>query len=290
VFLAEGEPEGLWVVTKQNWTGVALRFSRNTYKDVRGRDELGRPGVYVLVGDSAAADDRRKIYVGEGGVIRDRINTHLSQLDFWTEAVVFVAADDFNVSHAKYLEAKLLDLARGTKRSVVTNAQPMTGPTLGEAETADMETFLAEMLVIYPILGISAFESPAEVAGERLVLKGKDTKASGQRTAEGFLVFAGATARKTPVASAGRYPRALALRDELLAGDGLVEQDGRLVLAQDYVFSAPSLAAAVLLGRNANGRVEWKTRDGKTLKELEEHEAGALSFDDGQSTSLPVQS
>ena len=35
VFLADGAPEGHWIVTKQNWTGVALRFSRNTYKNVR---------------------------------------------------------------------------------------------------------------------------------------------------------------------------------------------------------------------------------------------------------------
>ncbi len=45
------------------------------------------------------------------------------------------------------------------------------------------------------------------------------------------------------------------------------------MLTQDYVFSAPSLAAAVLLGRTANGRVEWKTSSGKTLKELEDEEA-----------------
>ena len=34
------------------------------------------------------------------------------------------------------------------------------------------------------------------------------------------------------------------------------------------MFPSPSTAAMVLLGRSSNGRVEWKSSDGKTLKEL----------------------
>ncbi|MEO8092938.1 MAG: GIY-YIG nuclease family protein [bacterium] len=275
VFLADGVPEGLWIVTKQNWTGIALRFSRNTYKDVRARQEFGRPGVYVLAGDPATSEHQREIYVGEAGAVRDRLNNHLSGQDFWTEAVVFVAADDFNVSHAKYLEAQLLGRAKEAKRCVLKNNQPMLGPTLGEAEAADMETFLAEMLVVYPILGVSAFEMPKKLSSERLLLSGIDTSAKGQRTAEGFLVFAGATARKEMVESAQAYQKMVALREELLENKVLVEDGDKLVLTQDYVFSAPSLAAALLLGRPANGLTEWKTESGKTLKDLESEEAAA---------------
>jgi Domain of unknown function (DUF4357) len=43
--------------------------------------------------------------------------------------------------------------------------------------------------------------------------------------------------------------------------------------SQDYSFSSPSTAAAVVLGRSANGRVEWKAADGRTLKEIQEAEA-----------------
>ncbi len=275
VFLADGAAEGLWIVTKQNWTGVALRFSRNTYKDVRTREEFGRPGVYMLAGDPATSENQPEIYIGEAGVIRDRLNNHLSGQDFWTEAVVFVAADDFNVSHAKYLEAKLLGRAKEAKRCILKNNQPMLGPTLGEADAADMETFLAEMLVVYPILGVSAFEMPKKVSGERLVLSGIDVSAKGQRTAEGFLVFAGATARKEMVESAQAYPKMVALREELFENEVIVEDGDKLVLTQDYVFSAPSLAAALLLGRTANGLKEWKTETGKSLKDIESEEAAA---------------
>lgn len=51
---------------------------------------------------------------------------------------------------------------------------------------------------------------------------------------------------------------------------GIFEENGRhLRLTEDYVFPSPSQAAMVLLGRTANGRIEWKSSDGTTLKELQ---------------------
>ena len=38
---------------------------------------------------------------------------------------------------------------------------------------------------------------------------------------------------------------------------------------EDYIFSSPSTAAAIVMGRNANGQKEWKLKDGKTLKDFE---------------------
>ncbi len=272
VFLAEGPPDGLWIVTKPNWTGIALRFSRNAYKGVRKREEFAKQGIYVLIGDPT--EERPEIYVGEGKV-RDRLNNHLNGYDFWTEAVVFVGiGDGLNVSHTKYLEAELLDRAAKAKRATLINSQ-WSVQHLGESEAADMNTFLREMLVVYPILGVSAFEMPKKQSKERLSLKGRDTDAVGQRTDEGFLVFAGATARKNMVKSADSYPKMVALRKELRE-QGVLEPtpSGGLLLTQDYVFSSPSLAAALLLGRTANGRKEWSDKQRKTLAELEAAEAG----------------
>ncbi|NLC94988.1 MAG: DUF4357 domain-containing protein, partial [Bacilli bacterium] len=32
--------------------------------------------------------------------------------------------------------------------------------------------------------------------------------------------------------------------------------------------SSPSSASSVILGGSTNGRIEWKTKDGKTIKDL----------------------
>jgi hypothetical protein len=50
----------------------------------------------------------------------------------------------------------------------------------------------------------------------------------------------------------------------------LVADGDCLRLVQDYLFASPSLAAGVMLGRPANGRVEWKAADGRTLKDIQD--------------------
>lgn len=49
----------------------------------------------------------------------------------------------------------------------------------------------------------------------------------------------------------------------------LVDEKDHYRLSQDYTFNSPSMAAAVLLARSANGRVEWKDEKGKTLKAIQ---------------------
>ena len=58
-----------------------------------------------------------------------------------------------------------------------------------------------------------------------------------------------------------------ATRKRLVEQGLLVDESVHYRLTQDYTFSSPSLAAAVMLGRSANGRTEWKDTNGDTLKE-----------------------
>lgn len=57
-------------------------------------------------------------------------------------------------------------------------------------------------------------------------------------------------------------------RDELLAAGKLLDQGDRLVYAEDVLHNSPSAAAICVLGRNANGWIEWKNRDGVDLDTL----------------------
>ena len=63
------------------------------------------------------------------------------------------------------------------------------------------------------------------------------------------------------------------MRAALLANGVLQSAADENVFTQDYMFNSPSTAAAVVLGRIANGRIEWKTKNGKTLKEIQEAQA-----------------
>lgn len=61
--LADGTPDGIRIVEKSNWTGRAVVASRAQLADALKRNEISRPGVYVLVGPGASGGSR--IYVGE---------------------------------------------------------------------------------------------------------------------------------------------------------------------------------------------------------------------------------
>jgi hypothetical protein len=54
-----------------------------------------------------------------------------------------------------------------------------------------------------------------------------------------------------------------------LIDDGVLRQvDNTYLFVSDYIFSSPSQAAAVVLAREANGWIEWRYDDGKTLDEV----------------------
>lgn len=46
--------------------------------------------------------------------------------------------------------------------------------------------------------------------------------------------------------------------------------DGRIT--KNYLFNSPSYAAAFVLGMHTNGKIDWKTENGVSLKELEERQ------------------
>lgn len=273
IFIPAGEPEGLRIIEKSNWTGQGLVFPRARFAEARQRPELERAGVYVLRGPGESGQLPR-VYVGEGDVLLPRLEQHNKQKDFWTHAVAFVSKDrNLNKAHVQYLEARLVALAFEAKRAELDNGNVPQLPALSEADAADAESFLADLLLCLPIVGMNLFEKPkVDVTGSRdLFLKAKGIEARGMDSAEGFVVRAGSQAVKDEVPS---IPAHLAqLRKSLLA-QGVLESVGTWYrLTQDYTFDSPSMAAGVLLGRSADGRIEWKDAKGRSLKEIQEMES-----------------
>jgi len=280
IFVADGDPDGLRIVDKSNWIGKALVFPRALLPQVKTRPELAQTGVYLLLGPRPDGEGDM-LYVGEGDPIRPRLESHYAQKDFWTRAIGFTTttAGQLNKAHVQFLESRLIALARAAKRMPLDNANQPAEPSLSEADRADMEVFLGHMLGMLPVLGVHAFEqapkAPAAKAGPVLSCKGKGVHATGYEASQGFVVRAGSQAEaETSSAMTEHFGNASALRQELISNGVLVLADGLYQFTQDYSFSSPSTAATVVLGRNAAGRIEWKAADGRTLKELQEAEAG----------------
>lgn len=258
---------------------------------VKQRPELAQTGVYLLLGPQPDGEGEM-LYVGEGDPIKPRLESHYAQKDFWTHAIGFIAsAGQLNKAHVQFLEARLIALAKAAKRVPLDNGNQPTEPTLSEADRADMEVFLANMLGMLPVLGVHAFEQPkvpsiftgrpepvvtqamppsvqAAPVDSELTCHGRNFTASGIDTSQGFVVLAGSEAVLNVGTSLGLSVRDV--RRDLLSNGVLLEVGELLKFTQDYVFSSPSFAASLVLGRSANGRIEWKDSQGRTLKELQE--------------------
>ena len=279
IFVTDGDPDGLRIVDKSNWIGKALLFPRALLPHVKTRPELAQTGVYLLLGPRPDGEGDM-LYVGEGDPILPRLQDHQAKKDFLTRAIGFTTttAGQLNKAHVQFLESRLIALARAAKRLPLDNANQPAEPSLSEADRADMEVFLGHMLGMLPVLGVHAFEqapkAPAAKASPVLTCKGKGAQATGYEASQGFVVRAGSQAVLDTVPSMALHVRGMYdLRQELIGNGVLGLRGGIYQFTQDYSFSSPSTAAAVVLGRSANGRIEWKATDGRTLKELQEAEA-----------------
>lgn len=277
IHVPNGDPDGLRIVERSNWTGKALIFPRSLLPTVKQRDEIKLTGVYLLLGPDDAGGDE-KIYIGEGDPVQPRLESHFKKKDFWNRALFFVSKDqNLNKAHVRFLESRLIRLAKEAKNLTLDNEQETNEPSLCESDKADMEVFLKLMLNMLPALGISAFELPdsetPEKTRQKLFLKviKKGVEATGYESNQTFVVLKGSTAVITPTKSLQESsPSIMKLRQKLTELEILEEHNGAFRFTQDYAFSSPSTAASVIRAANSNGRIEWKNEQGITLKELQE--------------------
>ena len=269
IFVPSGDPEGMRVIEKSNWTGQGLIFPRSLFAKVRQREELTRTGVYILW-EPGRSGQLPHAYVGEGDVLLPRLDSHAKSKDFWTHGVAFTSKDQsLNKAHVQHLEARLVQLASEAKRCELDNANIPQMPSLSAADKADAELYLADMLLCLPVIGVSFFEKLRGLAEKTqdLFLNAKKIEACGFEEASGFVVRVDSQAVKKEVAS---IPASASDLRKALLNQGIFEDVGTAYrLVQDYIFSSPSAAADVLLGSSSNGRTVWKDAEGRSLKEIQ---------------------
>lgn len=98
---------------------------------------------------------------------------------------------------------------------------------------------------------------------EEWYLAGRGSNATGCiMDGEAILVKAGSII--APTITEGFQRGYLDLRHELVQNGIIVDN----VFITDYTFDSVSAAAAVILGRSANGRKEWTKLDGRTIAQV----------------------
>lgn len=259
------------------------------------RKEAKYTGVYILIGEE---NEGPKAYIGEAEDIKERIKKHVTQKQWWSSAVLITtAADILNKAHVKYLEARLIEIARNVNKIELDNENTPSRPSLSEAAQANMEAFLDHILMILPALRIDFLLTQARKKSSKarqgnqekekprfeLITKKHDLKAVARLEDGEFIVEKCSSARgKWTEKGSEETPYAKLTRDLLQQGILKINGD-KAIFTQDYAFKSPSASAAVVNGRSANGTIEWKiSGSGKTYKEWEAEilkaEAGETAF------------
>lgn len=276
LFLADGSVNGILTAEIINWTGHVLSAPRTKLPALIQREECARTGIYFLVGH-----DPEKllpsVYIGESDDVANRLKQHnrteeAGGKDFW-EKVCLVTGKDQNITktHIKYLESRLIDIAKRSGQCQLMNSTAHVYNRLPESDTADMEYFLEQIQVVLPALGFTFLKEmkypsealktdhhtlqssqAAEVKAEFYLKNARARIIDGE-----FYVLKGSEVRREVTAANHTYTKNL--RPQLF--ENKVIDSTTYTFAQDYVFSSPSAAGAVILGRVSNGPRDWKNVD-----------------------------
>lgn len=274
IFLPGGDPKGIRVAEITTRIVQAIEVPRSLLSEFVQMTESGQVAIYFLVGESEDGS-KYSVYVGQTGDLRARLVAHNKDKDFWERALILISkTNSLTQTHALFLEWHSLQAVRKAGRYADENGNSGSKPHTPAPLEADCLEVFETGRVLLATLGYSLFDpvgkrSSAVEKDDLFYCTSSGANGRGLYTEEGFVVLKGSTGRKTNVPSIRGTGDEL-LRVRLLQSGVMREEGDSVVFEKDHLFRTPSGAGVALMGRTANGWIEWKTKDGRTLKEVKQ--------------------
>lgn len=290
LFYVDGKPDGMVTAEIFNWTGHVLMTPRTQLPEALYRPVAGHTGAYVLTGENEGG---LRVYIGESENVAQRLKHHAAEKDWWTHAYVLTsAANALNKAHVKYLESRLIAIAKEVGAARLENGNAPALVTLNEAGAVTMEEFLDNLMMALPALGLDVFlrktrpiaDAPdlLKEVGTRfeLVSLKHDLHALAYIDDGDFVVEAKSSARCSWGGRTYADSSSARLHNELLVSGVIKTENNKAYFSQNYAFGSPSAAADVVTGRSNNGTLAWRVvGTGQTYKAWE---ANRLSVEDNE--------
>lgn len=290
LFFIDGKPDGMLTAEVFGWTGHILVAPRTRLPEALKRKESSYTGVYILLGEQS---EEPLAYIGEGESIAARIKSHDAKKDWWTRAIFITsAANNLHKAHVQYLESRLVQTGIEAANIKLENGTNPSLPSLSEAAQANMESFISQLLMVLPAIGVDIFtskakpdkpseleksEKPVDSPVFELTLKKEEIVATAMLEDGEFVVQKGSLARGEYIGSRDEKSYYWKLHDKLVEKGVLVDHGKHKVFTQSYAFSSTSAAGAVCKGRSTAGPINWKVKG--TKKTYKEWEAETLAED-----------
>ena len=143
--------------------------------------------------------------------------------------------------------------------------------SVSEFDDAMLVEFIENTKLLVNTLGYKVFDKVElkniDHANEEIfyINAARGATAKGLIVSDGFMVMKDSKVAYDVTQSAADWIKNI--RDKLIE-KGVIGQN--FIFNSDYIFTSPSVSAAVVMGRNANGRTEWRNSKGKSIKDIEE--------------------
>lgn len=268
-YLIDGDPSGAQYrfIDKKGSCWMYI-IPRTKLEVVNEFSELDAPALYILLGETM--DSKPMAYIGQAESFKNRVKQHNSgpnSKDFWQKAIVFVSpSKSINKADVEYLEHLAIKTAKNVgSYNTDENKNVPAEPHLPPHQKAPMVEFFEEVVFLTSFFGCRLFEQKKKQEKQNVfTAKGKNCLSYGYFGDDGFVVLKGSHIEETLVKSCPIEKK----RDAILASYASLTSDGYYILDTDLPPMAPSAAATICLGRNANGWIEWKNDKGQTLSDV----------------------
>lgn len=272
IYLPGGDPRGIRQAELTTRIPQVIEVPRALLADFLKMPESRQVAVYFLVGQGADTEEPI-VYVGQTSDMPMRLPRHNQEKDFWDRALVLISkTNNLTQTHALFLEWHCLQEAKKSGRYITANGNNASRPYTPAPLEADCHEVYDTARTLLSTLGYPLFDPVVRVepSGEKpelLFCKSSTADGRGYYTEEGFVVLQGSSGRRENVPSI-RGTRDERFRERLIDSGVFKVEGDRVVVQKDHLFASPSMAAVALMGRTANGWVDWKNAAGKTLNEL----------------------
>jgi len=272
IFLPGGDPRGIRVAEITTRIVQVIEVPRSLLSDFFKMPESSQVGLYFLIGQTDDGSDPCA-YIGQTGDLRARLKKHNQEKDFWERvAVVISRTNSLTQTHTLFLEWFCLQEAQKAGRYEIDNANAGSRPHTPPPLEADCHEIFDSARTLLATLGFPVFDAVASsgtngAADELFYCKSSEADGRGRYTSEGFVVLRGSSGRKEVVPSFVDTTH-MAVRQSLIDSGIMQVQGDRVVFTKDHLFRTPSGAAIILMGRTANGWIDWKNQSGQTLDSL----------------------
>lgn len=297
IFLPDGNPRGVRRVERSSNSNIRLfDIPRSGLGAFCQMSEAAEMGIYFLLSSA-------QLYIGQTSDLGARLKTHDKTKPFWQRAFAVVLNNDFRtLDHLYCLEKTAIEQARAAGRFELDNGTAGSSHRhLHDSIRSDCENIFDEIETLLAVLNQEWFtaqeafrpseslaagmnnhtelkdevladpqmlnqERPSENAGMVFYCRrgGGDARGFLHKDGKRFVVMAGSLIQRDYAAYA---PQSMAVLRRQWLSDGILTEENPMQyrLNQDCVLSSISYAALMVIGKNANGRTEWKTAEGKSF-------------------------